>query len=559
MLAVRIVTTSPRVSRSVAGAAALAICLLVPLSAAGPSAVARTAHDPTRLVVARDLSDVRTLDPGRLFEPSAAVAMGNVYDPLVTIQGEDVTHPRPDLATRWTISGGGRVFTFYLRHGVRFSNGDPLTAADVVFSYRRLGYLDDNPAFLFGAHTVGNRVVIDGVNAVGRYAVRLTLPEPDASFIAALTAPEFGVLDARIVRAHGGQDGPNAAASDRATAWLDTHSIGTGAFVLTGWTRGASGQILLRRNPYYWGARPSLDHITFRGVPSAASEQLEVDRGTVDIAYSVSVDGARSLGHDPNVAVVTGNTLELIYLAMRTNAAISVPLSKPWVRRAIRLALNYTLIIRGLLSGIGTQPNGMIPVGLLGNDVAANARLRPRTNLAEARRLMRLAGYPDGFPITMQYPAAFTFEGVSFDLLAPLVAQELSGIGIKVRFDATPLSVLLPAWRAGKQDPLLLWAWVNEFPDPGDDANAFASGGFNARHVDYTWDTAMAQLVKQASSTLNVAKRVQLYQRIQQSWLQTGPWAPIVQPAGIVILHHGVTNFQFSPAFPNSLSFVRKQ
>jgi peptide/nickel transport system substrate-binding protein len=536
----------------------LAVCLGAAARTAQRSTAAPLAADPRTLVVGRDISDVRTLDPDRLFEPTAAVAAGNIYDPLVTLRGEDITHPRPMLATRWTTNPNNRVFTFYLRHGLHFSNGDPLTAADVVFSYRRLGYLNDNPAFLIGAHIVGKRVVIDQAKALGRYTVQFTLPSPDVSFLAALTVPTFGVLDAKVMRAHGGDDSPNAATTDKATTWLNDHSIGTGAFVLSNWTRGGTGQIVLKRNPYYWGPRPFLNQIIFQGIPSATTQRFEVDRGTVDVAANIDIDGAKTLRHDPNVTVVTGNTLDLVYLAMTTNPTISRPLSTIKVRQAIRAALDYNGIIKGLLSGIGTQPNSMIPVGMVGNDRAANNRLKPRTNLALARRLMRQAGYPKGFSITMEYPGGFTFDGVSYDLLAPKVAHDLGTIGIKVTLAATQLSVLLPAWRAGKQ-ALILWAWVVDFPDPNDNAIAFASGGFNAKHVGYTWDANVPKLATRADSTSNVSRRAALYRRIQQIWLKEGPWAAVVQAKGIVVLHHGITHYQFSPVFQNSLSFVRKR
>jgi peptide/nickel transport system substrate-binding protein len=243
---------------------------------------------------------------------------------------------------------------------------------------------------------------------------------------------------------------------------------------------------------------------------------------------------------------------------MNTNPAISRPFSSVRVRQAIRAALDYNGIIDGLMGGIGTQLNGMIPVGLIGNDRATNNRLRSRTNLGLARRLLREAGYPRGFTTKMQYPAGFTFDGVSFDVLAPKVAHDLAAISIRVTFVPTPLSVVFPAWRDGKQDALFLWAWGVDFPDPSDDTTAFASGGFNARHVSYTWDAHQAQLAVAAKSTFDVKKRAALYRQIQQIWLREGPWAAIVQPQGIVVLHHGVSNYLYSPVYPNSLSFVRK-
>jgi peptide/nickel transport system substrate-binding protein len=548
----------PVISRLAPAGLLLAALVALALPAGGRSRAAPLAAGRNTLVVARDLSDLRTLDPGRLFEPSAGVVAGNAYDTLVTVQGEDVTHLRPSLAARWTAGRADRVYTFYLRPGVRFSNGDPLTAADVVFSYRRLGYLLDNPAYLMGAHTAGKRVVIDQVRALGSHTVQFVLPASDASFPAALTTPTFGVLDARVVRARGGNDSPHAATSDKATPWLDGHSIGTGAYVLRSWTRGGTGQVVLTRNPYYWGPRPFLNRVVFQGIPSATTQRFEVERGTVDIASNVSSDAVKSLRQDGSVSVLTGNTLDLIYLAMTTRSRVSRPLSNIKVRQAIRAALDYHGIIGGLLRGIGTQPNSMIPVGSIGNDPVTNSTLKTHTDLALARRLMRQAGYPGGFSVTMKYPAGFTFDGVSFDVLAPKVVYDLGAIGIKVTPVALPLSVLLPAWRAARQGPLMLFAYDPAYPDPDDYASAFGSGGFNGKHVGYTWDPHMAELAREADSTSDVSRRAALYRQIQQLWLKEGPWAAVVQPRGIIVLHRGVTNYRFSPVYPGNLRVVHK-
>jgi peptide/nickel transport system substrate-binding protein len=521
------------------------------------SAAATLTADTHTLLVARDLSDAKTLDPDRVYEPTGEVVINNAYDSLVTLHGEDLTHVRPSLATRWTISSNNRVFTFFLRHGVRFSNGDPLTAADVVFSYRRLGYLDDTPAFFMGAHNVGNRVVIDEVKALGSYTVQFILPSPDVSFLAALTALTT-VLDARVVRAHGGDDSPNAATSDKATGWLNEHSIGTGPFALSSWTRGSGGEIVLARNPYYWGKKPSLTHIIFQGIPSATTQRFEVQHGTVDMASNVDIDGAKSLRHSANVSLVTGNTLDMIYLAMTSNPDLSMPLSHSKVRQAVRSAVDYHGIIQGLLSGIGTQSNGMIPVGLLGNGQATNNSLKPRTNLPLARRLLTQAGYPHGFSTTLAYPTGFTLDGVTYDVLAPKVAHDLAAVGIHVTLDPTPLSVLLPAYRAAKV-AFTLWFWIPDYPDPNDNAILFSPGGFVAQHVRYTSKTKLTSLVARADMTADPKRRAGLYREIQQVWLKEGPWAPIVQPRGIVILHRGVTNYRFSPVIANNFSVVRKR
>jgi peptide/nickel transport system substrate-binding protein len=510
------------------------------------------------LVVARDLADGKTLDPGRSYEFTASAIQQNIYDELVTYRGNNTDRPVPDLATKWTISKNARFFYFQLRHNVRFASGNPMTAQDVVFSYRRLGYLNDNPAFLMGANTVGKNVVINQVRALGKYTVEFKLPAPDVSFLAALADVNFAVLDSKLVRAHGGVDSPNAATADHATNWLNNHSAGTAAFTLTKWVRGASGQIVLKRNLHYWGTKPSLNQIIFQGVSDSTSQRLQVSRGTVDIAQNINVDGAKILKSDPNVKVITGNTLDLVYMGMTTNSKVSKPLSNPKVRQAIRYALDYDGIVNGLLSGVGTQPNSMIPVGMLGNDVGFNNRVKPRLNITLAKSLLKQAGYAKGFTVPMAYDGGTTFDGVSYDLLAPKVQHDLAAIGVNVKLQPMQDTVLLPAYRAQKL-PLVLYNWGVDFPDPNDYAGPFSPGGGPATRMWYTTNTSLQKLAVAADSTSNRARRTALYHNLQNVWLNEGPWVGVVQPKGIVALHQGITGYTYNAVVASNFRSVKKR
>ena len=528
-----------------------------PLHSPGRSIAAPLSANRGTLIVARDLSDTKTLDPGRSYEFSASAVQQNVYDELVTYRGSDTSTPVPALATKWTISKNARFFYFTLRHDVRFSNGDPMTAADVVFSYRRLGYLNDNPGFLMGANTVGKRVVINGVKALGKYGVEFILPTPDVSFLAALADVNFAVLDSKVVRAHGGNAGPNASTADHATNFLNNHSVGTGPFVLSSWVRGASGQIVLRRNPYFWGPKPFLNQIVFQGVTNPTTERLEVSRGTVDVAQGVDLDGARALRSDHNVKVVTGNTLDLVYMAMTTIPAVSKPLSNIKVRQAIRSAVDYNGIINGLLSGVGTQPNSMIPVGMLGNDPAFNAFTKPRQDVAHAKSLLKQAGYPNGFTVTMAYDGGTAFDGVSYDLLAPKIAHDLAAIGINVKLQPMQDTILLAAYRAQKL-PFVLYNWGVDFPDPNDYGGPFSPGGGPAKRMGYTWDSSLQALAVAADATSNRARRAGLYHRLQRIWLQESPWVGVVQPQQIRVFHAGITGYTYNAVNNSNFRRVKK-
>jgi ABC-type transport system substrate-binding protein len=199
----------------------------------------------------------------------------------------------------------------------------------------------------------------------------------------------------------------------------------------------------------------------------------------------------------------------------------------------------------------------MIPVGLLGNSPAFNNQVKPKTSVALAKSLLKQAGYPNGFTVKMAYDGGVTFDGVSFDLLAPKVKADLGTIGINVQLDPMQDTVLLPAYRAGKL-PMVLYNWGVDFPDPNDFAGPFSPGGGPAGRMWYTWDKNLTKLVTQADSTSNASKRTALYEKIQKTWIKEGPWVGVVQPRGIMVLHKGITGYHWSAMFPSNFIYVKK-
>ncbi len=531
--------------RAVASALIAGILATSGLIVPAPSGAVRAASQT--LLVARDISDGKTMDPGRFYEFTSNAVATNCYDTLVTFSGGNTSTPQKDLADRWTIANGGRVFTFYLRHDVRFASGHPLTAADVVFSYNRLKYLNDNPSFLISGATE--------IHALDKYTVRITLGAPDVSFLAALATNNFGVLDSQLVIAHGGDASPDAAKKDKATTFLDGQTVGTGAFQMTNWTRNV--QIALERNPTYWGPRAPMDKIIFQNQKSAATQRLLVQRGSVDVAMNVDLQQAQALQHDPNTQLVTGNTLDLIYIGMTTSMTRSVELADKRVRQAVRYAIDYDGILKGLLKGVGTRPNGMIPVGMLGNSTPVNNSLLLHRDLAKARALLKAAGYANGFSIKLSYDTNTTFDGVAYDPIASKLQNDLAQVGIKVTLEPQQDSVLLPAYR-GQKLQMILYNWGVDFPDPHDYAGPFSPGGGPAKRMFYTKNTTLADLVSKADAISDASKRAALYRTIQQTWLDEGPWIGLVQPQNIIVFSKGLKGYVYSPVFPSNFRTVSR-
>lgn len=231
------------------------------------------------IVIAQDISEVATYDPDRVSEPPALPVVYNVYDRLVVYEGDYSTRIVPSLAQSWTVSQDRLEYTFRLRSGVLFPSGVELSADDVMWSYRRLKNLKDRPSHLADS--------IADIRAIGHYTVRIRLTRPLGGFLSSLTAPQFAVLDGRTVLAHGGIAGPEAAISDKATPWLNTHSAGTGPWVLESYA--PNRQVVLVRNPNYWRAAVYQGVVIFKHTKGAASRLRDLENGRADVALDLTI------------------------------------------------------------------------------------------------------------------------------------------------------------------------------------------------------------------------------------------------------------------------------
>lgn len=534
-------------TRAVSLAALLGAGVVAPVSGYRALAHGRADAKVSKLIVGWDVSDAKSLDPGHMYEFTGFLVDHQTYDTLVTIKGGDVAHIQPDLATSWKISGGGSVFTFTLRKGIKFGSGNPVTADDVVFSYKRLQNLNDNPAPLIAG--------MKDITALNPSTVRITLKAPDVSFLAAMTGPNFSVLDSKTVMAHGGTDAANAAKADTAKSYLDNNSAGTGPYIIKEWT--PNTRIVLDRNPNYWGPAPYFQEVILDGVKDAQSQALQLEKGDADMAFNLTSDQVATLKAQSGVQVSLGPTLDYVYLAMNVSPAVSKPLSNPLVRQAIRYAIDYNGIVHDLLNGAGIQPATIIPMGYLGNSAAQNVADRISTNVAKARALLAQAGYAKGFPVTLNYITNYSYDGVSMDPLAAKLVNDLKAVGITVTLKGQQASVALADYRARKQQ-MNLMPWGADYPDPYDNLLYFGPGGNVGMRVNYLQDGNLANLIAQGDTTVNTTKRAAIYNQVQKQLLKTGPYVALVQPDYPVGLRSDIKGFVYAPIWKADFASLSK-
>jgi peptide/nickel transport system substrate-binding protein len=518
--------------------------------APAPSPTAPPAPTPTPapkvLVVARAKMDIRTLDPHRQYEIAPPQIMRAAYETLVTLgeKGADITKIEPLLAESYEVSPDARVYTFRLRKGIKFHTGNEMTAEDVVFSFRRLGNLKDNPAWLFSDH-------VESIEAVDPYTVRITLKEPNAAFLAMLVSPNFAVVDSKAVKEKGGTDAPDADKTDRATDWLNQNSAGTGPFILKEWKE--KEHVILERNPNYWRDPPAIDRIVIRDIPDPTAQLQALERGEVDIAQSLDVDLIARLRASGKAQIIEGYTLDMIYLAITMNPEISKELADKRVRQAIMYAIDYEGIIKDLMRGAAVHLPTTIPLGLIGTD----PNLAPKRDLEKARALMKEAGYEKGFTVKMVFPTATFVGGLPAETLAAKLQADLAQIGITLELEPRETVAWRADYRAGKL-AITIADWTPDFLDPHGWAIPFAVKGASAAKRVYYENPKAEELAIRAGQITNLEERARMYLELQRIFLEDATYIGLIQPKVYIAAAPGVQGIVYNPVYFIDYYYVKK-
>lgn len=507
------------------------------------SAVSHLGKSPADTLVVAMFFDGKSLDPGRQFENMGNAADHAMYDTLVTFVNGNLTKPVPDLATSWKVSNGGSVYTFTLRHGARFASGNPVTAADVVWSLQREINLKGNPSFLLAN--------VASLSAPNSSTVRLVLKHPDPAILFILPNPSLSILDSKVVKAHGGSAAANADKADKAESYLNAHSAGSGPYMLTSFSPGQS--IAMTTNPNYWGAVPKVKKLLILN-QQAPTEKLTLEKGDTDIGVNLSANQVPALKKDTQLTTYGLSSPNVFFLILNMDPAMFKPTANNDVRQAIRYALDYKGLVT--LAGSGAvQSPGVIPVQFLGGLPSGD---NVQQNVAKAKALLAKAGYANGFNVSMEYPSDITIAGIDFNLFAQKISSDLAAVGITVKLLPKPIAVSLPDYRGGKEQ-IGFWEWGPDYPDP-EDYLAFLPGQLVGLRSNWKAgaDAQLAQWMQQAATTLDNAQRAATYQRIQRRLNQVGPFVTMFQPAQIVATQNSMHGFHYNYVWQSDFNVVSK-
>lgn len=438
----------------------------------------------------------------------------NIYDQLVRV-GKDGNSISPDLATGWKVSGNGLVYTFHLRPGARFSNGQKVTAEDVKFCLDRARGKKELWSWTLSA--------IKAITTPNPTTVRIRLAHRWAPFLSDLSLVDGGVY-------------PKSYFQKVGAGGLAAHPIGTGPYMLQQWNRGQF--ILLKKNPHYWWAsRYPMQYVEYEVIPNDNTRLLKAESGDLDVDVDLPANLAAQLRGNRTVAAHFYKSTRTIYLVGNLK---KTPLSDPKVRQAINHAIDRAGMVKAILHGYGTPANSFMPRGAM--DYNPNIPV-PSYNLSLAKKLMAQSSHPHGFTLPMTVGAGDSQGNET----AVIFKSEVAPLGINVVIRQMDPTAMLSAQEGGHYT-FTTNQWTNDISDP-DELVAFAVDSTTGNNSWFSFynNPTISKLSHQAEVTINPAKRKQLYYRIQQIWAHDTPYFALYYPLYIDAVSSKVHGFSQIP------------
>ncbi len=458
---------------------AAAACLA--LSAGAAHAVGgKPAVDRQTLVVAL-ASGPGNLDPQVAPSVDSAKYAWNVFD---TPYGFDVKgNLEPRLATAYKISEDGLVFTFTIRKGVRFHNGDSLSARDVKYSLERI--LDPATKSTRRPFFVN---AVESVQAPDDSTVVIRLRRKDGAFLNKVAGYLYVVPEAYTR----GLGLPEAFARQ---------PVGTGPYRVVSYQIGQS--LELQRFAQFWGEAPRVNRIVYRFVPEASSRVNALLAGEVDLATDIAPTEVERLQASPGLRSLSVPGGSPVFVRVYANDP-KTPLSKPQVRLALNYAIDKDALIKNVFRGRAAPLRSHIPDSY---PTDPNKGLKPFAyDPSLARRLLAEAGYPQGFATSLMCTTP-TFERAFCEAIAAYWAQ----VGVKAQIrliESTASNRLNNTHQSG---PLFLSHFGNAIYDP-----IHVVGGSIAR--DGTWadydNPAVQALIDEVEGVNDPARRTEIFSRL---------------------------------------------
>ena len=462
-----------------------------------------------------------------------------VYDRLVEFQPGS-TETRPGLAEKWDISPDGKVFTFHLRHGVKWqsnANFKPtrdFNADDVLFSFERQ-WKDANPFHKVSGGSydyfgdMGLSDLLDTIDKVDDYTVKFTLKSPNAPFVADM-AMDFATIQSK--------EYADALTKLGKPELIDQQPIGTGPFSFVQYQQDAT--IRYKANKEFWGPKAKVDNLVFAITKDPAVRLAKLRAGECQVADYPNPADLPSIKSDPKLQLLSQPGLNIGYVAMNTTKK---PFDDVRVRTAINMAIDKKTILDAIYQGAGEPAKNLIPPTLWSYDKdIVDFKYDPEA----AKKMLAEAGVKDGFETDLWAMPVQRPYNPNGRRMAELIQADLAKVGIK----ANIVSYEWGEYRKRLQQGEAMMAEFGWTGDNGDPDNFFVpiagcdaariGGGNVAKWCDKSFD----DVVKRAAMISNQAERAVLYKQAQEIMHKQAPFLLVAHSVVFMPMAKTVTGYK---------------
>lgn len=498
------------------------------LASCGGAAATPAAKAPKFAVYALNSEPLTNWDPAIEFSNGIHVD-NNIYEQLLRYDaiGKKVM---PLLAESYTVSDDGLTWTFKLRKGVKFQNGDDFTAEDVKFSIERTMQLGAGASYIWSA--------VESINVVDPQTVEFKLAYKAPLDLVASTGYAAFIYSKKCVK----ED----------NSWIEeAKGCGTGPYMLKSSKWG--DEVILEKFADYWGGwqENSFDTVVFKKVSEPATRRQMIETGEATITVELPYSDIEALKKNPNVTVYVEPSLQNLIGMFNTQKP---PLDVVEVRQALAYAFPYEQVINTVIGGYGRQSYGMVPYGLWG---WSDKLPQYKYDLDKAKELLAKAGYADGgFKLLLTYTAGNEAEKSA----AELYKAELAKLNIDLEIRGMPWD---SQWELAKGAPenrqdIFVMYWWPDLPSP----YSFLYSTFHSEeeplfNLAYYYNPEFDQLIDQANelTSSDFAKAEQMFIDAQKMLLEDAVSLFIYDRQDVWVTVKNLKGFKFNPAYPTVVFF----
>lgn len=463
------------------------------------------------------VADAKILDPIKAQDVYTANAMRQIYNNLVKMNTK--MEIQPDLAESWE-NPDTKTWIFHLRKGVKFHNGEELTAKDVKFSIERI--LDPKAA------SPGKRLVneVEDITVVDPYTLKIVTKSSFAPLLTNLTRYEMAIVNEKAVT-EAGDDYAN-------------HPVGTGPFMFKEHHNG--DKVTLDRFDGYFEGPAKIAQVVYRAIPEDATRAIELESGGVDISCNFPPQEFDRISKDDRFVPIDALFQATTYVGINTKIK---PFDNKLVRQAINYAVDKDAIIAAVFFGRGTPSYGPLSPSIWGFDESLK-HVYPY-DPEKAKKLLKEAGFANGFECII-----WTDPRTERKSVVEMVQAYLSQVGISARIEIFEWGKFLAETRKGAKG-LFVLGWTGTGDADGGLYARFHSSGIGQHNRSQWANAELDALLEAGRTTIDQAKRKEIYKKAQAIIIEEAPDLFIGISKNLAVLRKGVKGFELMPNNINPL------